>query len=235
MVGRALATSRVRLYAEIDGARGATNAMMQDPCRRPLARSRSSSSTSRARLSRSSPRSRRCATRCSVSTSRTIRPCRPRRSRPARGRGPKCSGCGNGSRGTLRADVNQLDLRELDRDLVREWSALRPGGYRLEWIDADVPDALVRNVIVAYDTMNTAPRGESGMEDWHHTPELIREWDRSRREAGRERRLALVIDEATGDTAGFTELTYDPKIPHVISQQGTAVIPAHRGRGLGKW
>ena len=44
-----------------------------------------------------------------------------------------------------------------------------------------------------------------------------------------------MIDEATGDTAGFTELTYDPKIPHVISQQGTAVIPAHRGRGLGKW
>ena len=140
-----------------------------------------------------------------------------------------------GAHETLRAHVNQLDLRELDRDLVREWSALRPGGYRLEWIDADVPDALVRNVIVAYDTMNTAPRGESGMEDWHHTPELIREWDRSRREAGRERRLALVIDEATGDTAGFTELTYDPKIPHVISQQGTAVIPAHRGRGLGKW
>src|SRR5947209_2561982 len=101
--------------------------------------------------------------------------------------------------------------------------------------DADVPDALVRNVIVAYDTMNTAPRGEAGMEDWHHTPELIRDWDRSRREAGRERRLALAIDEATGDTAGFTELTYDPKIPHVISQQGTAVIPAHRGRGLGKW
>src|SRR2546425_795730 len=140
-----------------------------------------------------------------------------------------------GGREVLRAHMNQLDLRELDRPLVREWSALEPSGYRLVWIDGDVPDALVANVIVAYDTMNTAPRGESGMEDWHHTPELICDWDRSRREAGRERRLALAIHEATGDTAGFTELTYDPKIPHVISQQGTAVIPGHRGRGLGKW
>ena len=31
MVGRALATSRVRLYAQIDGARGAMNAMIQRP------------------------------------------------------------------------------------------------------------------------------------------------------------------------------------------------------------
>src|SRR5207245_1374547 len=139
------------------------------------------------------------------------------------------------ARETLRGHVTQLDLRKLDRPLVREWSALEPSGYRLEWIDGDVPDALVASVIVAYDTMNTAPRGESGMEDWHHTPELIRDWDRSRREAGRERRLALAIDEATGDTAGFTELTYDPKIPHVISQLGTAAIPPHRGRGVGTW
>src|SRR5207245_3130453 len=113
-----------------------------------------------------------------------------------------------GGREVLRAHVNQLDLREVDRPLVREWSALEPAGYRLVWIDGDVPDALVASVIVAYDTMNTAPRGESGMEDWHHTPELIRDWDRSRRRAGRERRLALAVDEATGHPAGSAVLPY---------------------------
>src|SRR5437899_2691769 len=61
-----------------------------------------------------------------------------------------------GARETLRGHVNQLDLRKLDRPLVREWSALEPSGYRLEWIDGDVPDALVASVIVAYDTMHTA-------------------------------------------------------------------------------
>ena len=140
-----------------------------------------------------------------------------------------------GAKSTLATHTNQLDLAELDRAMVREWAAIDPNGYRLEWIDGDVPDALMRNVIVAYDTMNTAPRGDSAMEDWNTTPEQIREFDRSRRANGRDRRLVLAIHESTGATAGYTELVYDPKIPHLMSQQGTAVIPSHRGQGIGKW
>jgi GNAT superfamily N-acetyltransferase len=140
-----------------------------------------------------------------------------------------------GAKEVLRTHVNQLDLRELDRQLVREWTALAPAGYGLRWIDGDVPDELIANVLLAYDTMNTAPRGSSRADDWHTTREQVGQWDRSRTRAGRERRLVLAIHEATGETAGFTELEYGPKIPHVIGQQGTAVIPAHRGRGIGKW
>src|SRR5438132_685106 len=65
--------------------------------------------------------------------------------------------------------------------------------------------------------------------------QLVREWDRALRGTGRERRLVLAVAEATGETAGFTELQYDPKTPHVVFQQGTAVLPPHRGNGLGKW
>jgi GNAT superfamily N-acetyltransferase len=140
-----------------------------------------------------------------------------------------------GARPKLATHTNQLDLSQLDRAMVREWAAIDPEGYRLLWIDGDVPEALMRNVIVAYDTMNTAPRGDSAMEDWNTTPDHLREWDRSRRATGRERRLVLAIDETTGDTAGYTEVTYDPRVPLLIWQQGTAVIPAHRGRGIGKW
>jgi mycothiol synthase len=130
---------------------------------------------------------------------------------------------------------NQLDLSQLDRAMVREWAAIEPKGYRLEWIDGDVPESLMANVIVAYDTMNSAPRGDSAMQDWNTTPEQLREFDRSRRAGGRERRLVLAIHEDAGETAGYTELVYDPKIPHVIWQSGTAVIPSHRGQGIGKW
>jgi mycothiol synthase len=73
------------------------------------------------------------------------------------------------------------------------------------------------------------------MEDWLSTPEQIREFDRSRSAAGRLRRLLLAIDEATGETAGFTEMGYDPLVPHLLAQAGTAVSPSHRGRGIGKW
>jgi mycothiol synthase len=131
--------------------------------------------------------------------------------------------------------TSQTDLAMIDRALVREWAVLDPKGYRLEWVDGDVPDGLVRNVIVAYDAMNTAPRDGLKMEDWKTTPELIRSFDAGRRRAGRVRRLLLAIHEATGETAGFTEVEYDPRQPHLVFQDGTAVIPAHRGHGLGKW
>jgi mycothiol synthase len=140
-----------------------------------------------------------------------------------------------GAKRVLTAHTNQLDLSQVDRVMVREWAAIATKGYRLEWIDGDVPEDRMRNVIVAYDTMNTAPRGDSAMQDWNTTPEHIREFDRSRRATGRERRLVLAIHEATGDPAGYTELVYDPRVPHLIWQQGTAVIPSHRGHGLGKW
>lgn len=140
-----------------------------------------------------------------------------------------------GAKERLATHLNQLDLSELDHTMLREWTALEPAGYQLVWIDADVPGALMKNVIVAYDTMNTAPRGEMAMEDWHTTPEQIQDWDRSRRATGRERLLVLAIHEATGETAGYTELVYDPRVPHLIWQQGTAVVPAHRSQGVGKW
>ena len=140
-----------------------------------------------------------------------------------------------GAKTALTMRTSQLDLSQLDRAMVREWADTRTKGYRLEWIDGDVPDDQMKNVIVAYDTMNTAPRGDSAMQDWNSTPDQIREFDRSRRATGRERRLVLGIHEATGEAAGYTELTYDPKMPHLMWQQGTAVIPSHRGHGLGKW
>ena len=140
-----------------------------------------------------------------------------------------------GAKTALTMHTYQLDLSQLDHAMVGEWAAIPTKGYRLEWIDSDVPDALMENVIVAYDTMNTAPRGDSALQDWNTNPEELREFDRSRRAMGRERRLVLAFHEATGDTAGYTELVYDPKVPHLIWQQGTAVIPSHRGHGLGKW
>ena len=140
-----------------------------------------------------------------------------------------------GAKETLTMHTNQLELSQVDRTMVREWAAIDPKGYRLEWIDGDVPENLMNNVIVAYDTMNTAPRGNSAMQDWNTTAEQIREFDRSRNAAGRERRLVLAIHVATGDAAGYTELTYDPNVPVLIWQRGTAVITSHRGQGIGKW
>lgn len=131
--------------------------------------------------------------------------------------------------------TSQMELGALDRAMVREWASIDPKGYRLEWIDEDVPDQLMQNVIVAYDTMNTAPRDNLKVEDWKTTDKLVRSFEASRKAAGRQHRLLLAIHEESGETAGFTEVEYDERVPHVIHQDGTAVIPAHRGHGIGKW
>jgi GNAT superfamily N-acetyltransferase len=131
--------------------------------------------------------------------------------------------------------TSQLELAKLDRAMVREWASIDPRGYRLVWIEGDVPADLMPNVIVAYDAMNTAPREGLKMNDWKATPELVRSWDESRRKSGLARRLILAIHEATGETAGFTEVEYDARVTHVVGQDGTAVVPAHRGHGIGKW
>ena len=140
-----------------------------------------------------------------------------------------------GARETLRMRMSQLATADVDRELVRSWARLDPPGYRLAWIDGDVPDDLMPNVLAAFDAMNTAPRGSSAMEDWRATPEMVREWDRARRARRGQRRLVLAIATDSGETAGFTEVAFDPRVPHLVQQRGTAVIPAHRGRGVGKW
>ncbi len=132
--------------------------------------------------------------------------------------------------------TSQLDLTSLDRAMVREWAAIHPSGYRLEWItETYTPERLVPNVIVAYDTMNTAPHDDLEQEDWKTTPALLRDFEKTGEARGTERRLLLAIEHATGATAGFTEVGYDARVPTIVGQEGTAVVPAHRGRGIGKW
>jgi mycothiol synthase len=131
--------------------------------------------------------------------------------------------------------TNQLDLSNVDRAKIDEWARIAPKGYRLERSDDAVPAELVAPYIQASNGMNDAPRGNLKMADWKLTEEQIRERESWFRQTGTDWWLLVAVHEATGEGAGFTEVTYDPKISHVIWQQGTAVIDAHRGHRLGMW
>ena len=135
----------------------------------------------------------------------------------------------------LEMKTNQLDLSKVDRAKVEEWAAIAPEGYRLARIDDRVPADLVAPYIAASNGMNDAPRGELKMADWKLTEEQIRERESWFKQTGSEWWLLVALHEATGEGAGFTEVTYDPKISHVIWQQGTAVLDPHRGHRLGIW
>ena len=140
-----------------------------------------------------------------------------------------------GAEAGLEMKTNELDLRRLDRQAVRDWAARAAAGYRLELIGNATPDALLPAYLEAENGMNDAPKGTLRVADERVTAEQMREREDWRRKAGIERRSIIAVHEATGAGAGFTALNYDPRVPQVVQQAGTAVIAGHRGHGLGRW
>lgn len=140
-----------------------------------------------------------------------------------------------GAQAKLRMGMNQLDLAAVDTTLMRGWAALDPVGYRLAAVEGGIPERLMPNVIAGFQVMNTMPREGFEMEDWQFTPEIVRDWERQMLERGQEQWMILAIHDATGGTAAFTDVRVDPSYTHVVWQGGTATVPEHRGRGLGKW
>lgn len=85
---------------------------------------------------------------------------------------------------------NRLDLRAVDRDLVRSWVEAGPArapGYHLEWVKGATPAHLVPGVIAALMTLNTAPRDDLQVGDVTAAPQLLREQEEAAAAAGLER------------------------------------------------
>ncbi|MFI9560398.1 GNAT family N-acetyltransferase [Nonomuraea endophytica] len=129
-----------------------------------------------------------------------------------------------------------LTLRHLLLDLAqadcREADTARPG-YDLAFWTGTVPDGLAAAFAEAKNAMNDMPTGEM---DYG-----ARRWD-----AAAVREMAKVLDDR-GDTlltlaalhgetmAGYTEIVIRAGEQRRAAQYDTAVVPAHRGHGLGLW
>jgi mycothiol synthase len=140
-----------------------------------------------------------------------------------------------GAAAALPMKINQLDLRTVDRAKVAEWARLDPPGYGLERIDDTVSDRLMRAAIDSANAINDMPKGEMAFNDFKMTEAMIRQRESFFRQAGKRWWLIVAVDAKTGDGVGFTEVVIDPRNPHEIEQEGTAVVQAHRGHQLGLW
>ena len=140
-----------------------------------------------------------------------------------------------GAKAGLPMKLNQLDLRAVEQRRIAEWSRGAPKGYRLVSIDEAVPEELVKTYIEASEGINDMPRGEMAFNDSKLTEPQIRQRESFYKQAGMTWWLVLAIDERTGEGVGFTEVSFNPLDPHVIQQEGTAVVAAHRGHGIGLW
>jgi GNAT superfamily N-acetyltransferase len=133
---------------------------------------------------------------------------------------------------------SRLVMADLDRPMLDEWilrAKDRAADYSLFGFDDACPDELVDTYVAVNDVMNTAPREELDMEDEHLTPDRVRERDQRAARRGDHLWALLVRHEPTGHIAGYTEIEWSSYMDDLVWQGGTAVDPAHRDKGLGRW
>ena len=83
--------------------------------------------------------------------------------------------------------------------------------------------------------MNSEPRDNLDIEDFHFSPEHVRQMEQSMVASGTERWTLYAQERSTGAFAGFTEVFWNPNRPTILHQGGTGVMPHYRNHGLGRW
>ncbi len=135
-----------------------------------------------------------------------------------------------GFRVVHRLVVQILDIAGTDPAL---WDVEVPRGYHLEhWSDA-APEQLVASYAMARRAVHDAPTGRSSEVIPQWTAAKIREEEEDWRARGFHHTVVAVRDRH-GEVVGITEMAVHPSQPDRGMQQFTAVVPAHRGRGLGR-
>ncbi|NKE55434.1 GNAT family N-acetyltransferase [Lentzea sp. PSKA42] len=133
---------------------------------------------------------------------------------------------------TINANILQnLTFAEVDSTL---WDVPAPPGYRLVQWTSRTPDDLLSAYSAARNAIHDAPTGEQTVPSPQWTPERTREAEDEYLERGAEQRVVVAVHEASGAVAGMTELELHSERPRRAFQQETSVVPAHRGRGLGR-
>ncbi len=140
-----------------------------------------------------------------------------------------------GFRPVLALIFSRLPLASVDLDaLGRLVDQPHPGYWLVLW-DGEVPGELAETFVVSRHAMDDMPMGETdfGTVTW----DLERVHAAAARVKARGDHLHTVaaISESDGAIAGFSELVVPGDGTGDAQHYGTAVLPAHRGHGLGAW
>ncbi len=138
----------------------------------------------------------------------------------------------------LGGHTNQLDTQTLPPSLLAGWrttAAARNPDLTLGLWEGPYPEAEIAEVARLMEITNHQPLGDLEIEDFHWTPDQIRQQDTAMQQRGATRWTLYARHGLTGALAGFTEVFIDPHKPAVLQQGFTAVWPHYRNRGLGRW
>lgn len=133
---------------------------------------------------------------------------------------------------TVKTKVEQrLDLTEVD---PATWQIDAPEGYHALTWSGSAPDELLVSFTEAQNAIHDAPFGAASFEFPQWTPERVRAAEARLAESGVTQWVVAAVHDADGAVAGFTELQLAAGwMPDTAVVNNTAVVRAHRGRGLG--
>ncbi|GHH60859.1 GNAT family N-acetyltransferase [Lentzea cavernae] len=104
-----------------------------------------------------------------------------------------------------------------------------PDGYELVTWNGAAPEELVEAYVEGLNSIADAPFGETALDQAYNTVESVREEEA---QALSDRWVVLLLHG--GEVAGVTVVERDSVKHDIAEQQQTVVLPAHRGKGLGR-
>ncbi|MEV8530847.1 GNAT family N-acetyltransferase [Streptomyces sp. NPDC051211] len=139
-----------------------------------------------------------------------------------------------GFRQALALDHLILRFDQVDEAGILRLSKAEHPGYRLTGWTGTVPDDLADAFAAAKNAMNDMPVGDLdyGSVDWD--ADRVRAMAKVVADRG-DTLLTIAAVHDDGTMAGYTEILLPQGTPPRVQQYDTAVVPAHRGHGLGLW
>lgn len=143
-----------------------------------------------------------------------------------------------GAQPGLASHTNQLALEQVDPTLIQRWleraDALNQE-FELGFWEGPYPEEELEAVAHLMRVLDDQPTDELEIEAFKLTPDLLRQMEQMLFAAGGQRWTCYVRERASGEFAGYTDVTWRPSRPHLVEQGGTGVFPRYRNRGLGRW
>lgn len=128
---------------------------------------------------------------------------------------------------------NRVATTALDRALLESWNVPAPG-YSLFRFDDHCPGDMLDAVVALKNVMNDAPKSDA-LDDFVYTAEQRRHAEVEHAAKGAHEWFVAARHDETGELAGYTQLMVMPYKAWHVEQGDTAVAPAHRGHGIGRW
>ena len=129
---------------------------------------------------------------------------------------------------------SRLDLAAVDPKLMAQWIAAGPADLELVHWARRCPEERIDALVATANAMNDAPTDDLEIADTVVDAAMVRAEIEARAARGLEYHGVLAVT-SDGEAAGTTEVFVNRHRPAVSWQWSTVVLPAHRGRRIGRW